>query len=65
MRRTSYMYLLVEERRRQDMRHLSSFHLIDSDEFLLLRSLMALQLFPSIRPIAHEKTFYSGDVPDA
>jgi len=29
------------------MRHLSSFHLIDSDEFLLLRSLMALQLFPS------------------
>jgi len=47
MRRTSFMYILVEERRRQDMRHLSSFHLIDSDEFLLLRCLMALQLFPS------------------
>jgi len=47
MRRTSFMYILVEERRRHDMRHLSNFHLIDSDEFLLLRCLMALQFFPS------------------
>ena len=47
MRRTSFMYILVEERRRQDMRHVSNFHLIDSDEFLLSRCLMTLQLLPS------------------
>jgi hypothetical protein len=47
MGRTSFMYILVEERRRQDMKYVSNFHLIDSDEFLLLRCLMTLQLLPS------------------
>ncbi len=47
MRRTSFMYLLIEERGDVDIRHMSLFHLIDSDEFLLLRSFMALQHFPA------------------
>jgi hypothetical protein len=47
MRRTSFMYVLIEERRNVEIKHISQFHLIDSDEFLLLRAFMALQYFPS------------------
>jgi hypothetical protein len=56
--RTGFMYILIQEPRQEDMTHASQFHLIDSDEFLLQRSLMALQylpsslfgLFPSVKP---------------
>lgn len=41
------MYALVEERREIAMRHLSQFHFVDSDEFLLLRSFMTLLCLPS------------------
>jgi len=47
MRRTSFMYVLIEERRDVTTKHISQFHLIDSDEFLLQRSLMALQYLPA------------------
>jgi hypothetical protein len=45
--RTAFMYILIQEPRQEDMTHASQFHLIDSDEFLLQRSLMALQYLPS------------------
>jgi hypothetical protein len=41
------MYLLIEERRETDMRQMSQFHFVDSDEFLLLRAFMALQHLPA------------------
>lgn len=47
MNRTSLMYLLIEEPRTSDMRHMSQFHFVDSDEFLLLRAFMALQYLPA------------------
>ena len=45
--RTGFMYILIQEPRQEDMTHMSQFHLIDSNEFLLQRSLMALQYLPS------------------
>lgn len=45
--RTGFMYILIQEPRQEDMTHASQFHLIDSDEFLLQRSLMGLQYLPS------------------
>jgi hypothetical protein len=45
--RTGFMYILIQEPRHEYMTHASQFHLIDSAEFLLQRSLMALQYLPS------------------
>ncbi|HTV81237.1 MAG TPA: hypothetical protein VME18_01205 [Acidobacteriaceae bacterium] len=54
--RTGFMYILIQEPRQEDMTHASQFHLIDSDQFLLQRSLMAIQYLPSplfgLRPSA-------------
>jgi hypothetical protein len=47
VRRTSFIYILVQESRRDDLARASQFHFIDQDEFVLLRSFMALQYLPA------------------
>ena len=41
------MYILIEERRHSAVKHISQFHGIDSDEFLLQRCFMTLQYLPA------------------